>query len=47
LKGYSLQGIKDGVTESRLSTLFRHLPATVLQARLTGVTKAKRQRIHA
>jgi (1->4)-alpha-D-glucan 1-alpha-D-glucosylmutase len=47
LKGYSLQGIKDGVTEPRLSTLFRHLPATVLQARLTGVTKAKRQRVHA
>ena len=47
LKGYSLPGIEDGVTELRLSALFRHLPATVLKARLTGVTKPKRQRIHA
>jgi (1->4)-alpha-D-glucan 1-alpha-D-glucosylmutase len=47
LKGYSLQGSEDGATELRLSALFPHLPATVLKARLTVVTRPKRQRIHA
>jgi len=44
--GYAVEGFADA-SELRLSDLFRHLPATVLKARVVGVSKPVRKRAHA
>ena len=46
LKGYSVEGIvsEAGVSEVRLSALFRHLPVAVLKARFEGALKPARKR---
>jgi (1->4)-alpha-D-glucan 1-alpha-D-glucosylmutase len=46
LKGYSVEGMvsEAGVSEVRLSALFRHLPVAVLKARFEGALKPARKR---
>jgi (1->4)-alpha-D-glucan 1-alpha-D-glucosylmutase len=46
LNGYSVEGIAgDGMTEVRLSALFRHLPVAVLKAGFEGALKPARKRV--
>jgi (1->4)-alpha-D-glucan 1-alpha-D-glucosylmutase len=45
LDGYSVEGlaVEAGTTETRLSTLFHHLPVAILRARFEGAVKRKTQ----
>ncbi|HLZ05846.1 MAG TPA: malto-oligosyltrehalose synthase [Bradyrhizobium sp.] len=47
LSGYAVDGVKAGAGELPLSGLFKHLPATVLKARLTAAARPARKRVAA